>query len=57
MELILKGREKQHPAKAAEMMNDFVSRLDEDEDLNIMREQDLTKQGGKYIMMLLNKKE
>jgi len=57
LELVLKGREKQHPEKAAEMMKDFASRLEAEEDLNVIREQDLTKQGGKYIMMLLNKKE
>lgn len=57
IELVLKGREKQHPAKAAEIMNDFAARLEDNSELNVEREQDLTKQGGKYIMILLNRKE
>ena len=57
IELVLKGRERQHPAKARETFNEFVSELEKDQDLNILREQDLTKQGGRFTMVLANKKE
>ena len=35
----------------------FVAELEKLESLNIIREQDLTKQGGKFIMILINKSE
>jgi translation initiation factor IF-3 len=57
LELILKGRERQHPEKAAEIINNFVSELENNKDLNIEREQDLTKQGGRYTMILINKND
>lgn len=57
IELILKGREKQHPDKAVEIINNFVTELGNSADLNIVREQDLTRQGGKFIMILTNKSE
>lgn len=56
IELNLKGREKQHPEKAKETINQFVEKLKEEEDLNIEVEQSLTKQGGKFTMVLINKK-
>jgi len=55
LELVLKGRERQHPAKAAETINEFVKKLEEIEDFNIIREQDLTKQGGRFTIVLVNK--
>lgn len=55
IDLILKGRERQHPAKAAEVMKDFAQALENDPELNIDREQDLTKQGARFIMILVNK--
>ena len=55
LELILKGREKAHPEKAAETFNSFVEELEKNEDVEITREQDLTKQGGKFTMVLVNK--
>jgi translation initiation factor IF-3 len=55
IELILKGREKQHPEKAIEIINDFVKQLEANPELNIASEQDLTRQGGLYTMVLLNK--
>lgn len=55
LDLILKGREKAHPARAAEVMNDFVGELEKDEELSLIREQDLTKQGGRFTMILVNK--
>ncbi len=57
IDLILKGREKAHPQKAVEIINNFVSELENDEELNITKEQDLTKQGGRFIMILVNKKD
>ena len=57
IDLVLKGREKQHPEKAREAINNFVSILEKNEELNIEREQGLTKQGGRFIMILLNKKK
>lgn len=55
IELILKGRERQHPAKAAETINDFVKKLEETEGMEIIKEQDLTKQGGRFSIILINK--
>lgn len=57
LELILKGREKAHPQKAKEIIENFVTKLKEAEGLNIEPEQDLTKRGGGFIMILLNKKD
>ncbi len=57
IDLILKGRERAHPEKAGEAMRNFVSLLEANDDLNIMREQDLTRQGGRFIMILVNKKD
>ncbi|MCU0679433.1 MAG: translation initiation factor IF-3 [Planctomycetes bacterium] len=57
VELFLKGRERQHPEKAVEVIRDFVGKLEGHEGLNIVREQDLTKQGGGFIILLANKNE
>ncbi|MFH1522612.1 MAG: translation initiation factor IF-3 [Patescibacteria group bacterium] len=56
IELILKGREKQHPVKARETIDEFVQQLEQSDNFEIIREQDLTKQGGKFTIILLNKK-
>ena len=55
--LILKGREKAHPGKAVEVINNFVNELINFEDLNIEKEQNLTKQGGSFTMVLVNKQK
>ena len=55
IDLVLKGREKAHPEKAVDTINSFVRELEAKEELNIIREQDLTKQGGRFIMILINK--
>jgi len=55
IELILKGREKQHPQKAVEIINNFVHELEQLGKLSLIREQDLTKQGGRFIIILINK--
>lgn len=57
IDLILKGREKAHPEKAREIIGEFVKELEAKEDLNIAREQDLTKQGGRFIMVIFNKND
>lgn len=57
IDLILKGRERAHPEKAVEIIKAFAAQLEAQEDLNIQREQDLTKQGGRFIMILVNKKD
>lgn len=57
LELVLKGRERTHPEKAVEIINSFVAELSAKEGLNIVREQDLTKQGGRFIMILINKND
>ncbi len=57
IELVLKGRERAHPEKAREALLGFVKELEQVPDLNIEREQDLTRQGGRYTMILANKKE
>lgn len=55
IELILRGRERQHPEKAVELINEFVNELSVNNDLNLIREQDLTRQGGTFTMILVNK--
>ncbi len=55
IEIILKGREKGHPERAAEVVNKFVNIIKEDESLNIEIEQALTKQGGRFNIVLVNK--
>ena len=57
LDLVLKGRERAHPEKAAETIRNFVAELENDSNLNIEKEQDLTKQGSRFIMILLNKKD
>jgi len=56
IDLILKGREKAHPEKAVEAIKGFVAKLEETETYNLIREQDLTKQGGRFNIVLINKK-
>ena len=56
VDLLLKGRERQHPEKAVEMIKAFVAALEKGGDLNLIREQDLTRQGGRYTITLINKK-
>ena len=56
IDLILKGREKAHPDKAVETIKKFVAELDAVEEFDLLREQDLTKQGGRFNILLVNKK-
>ncbi len=56
VELILRGREKQYPQKAAEIIRGFATKLQATPDLNIEVEQPLTNQGGRFTIILINKK-
>lgn len=56
VELLLRGRERQHPKKAADIINNFVLELQKNEDLQVEVEQPLTKQGGRFTITLINKK-
>lgn len=56
VELFLKGRERQYPQKAAEIINNFVTRLKAKPELAVEVEQPLTNQGGRFTIILINKK-
>lgn len=56
VELILRGRERQYPKKAAEIVSGFAQKLQENENFSIDVEQPLTNQGGRFTMILVNKK-
>ncbi len=56
VELILRGRERQYPAKAAEIVRNFSAKLQSKEGSLIEVEQPLTNQGGRFTMILINKK-
>jgi len=56
IELNLKGRERQHPEKAREVVVDFIEKLKENSEFNLITEQPLTNQGGRYNIILTNKK-
>ncbi len=55
VELGLKGRERQHPEKAYEIISRFIQELKNTPDFHIETEQDLTKQDGRYNIILINK--
>ncbi|MFA5420768.1 MAG: translation initiation factor IF-3 [Patescibacteria group bacterium] len=55
VDIMLRGREKQHFDRAREMMLDFAAVLKAKEDLSVEEEQVLTKQPGGYTMILVNK--
>lgn len=55
IEVTLKGRERQHPEKAREIINKFIEELKQFEELNIDIEQDLTRQGGRFNIVVVNK--
>ena len=56
IELILRGRERQYPQKAAEIVKNFVAKLQTNPDFHIEIEQALTNQGGRFTIILINKK-
>ena len=55
LELRLRGREKQHPDLAKEVVLRFIAELKKIPDLNIEIEENLTKQGGQFTILLVNK--
>lgn len=56
LELQLRGRERQHPELARQMVDKFIAALKEDPELSIIVEEGLTSQGGKFTMVVTNKK-
>ena len=56
IEILLKGREKQHANRAIAIMKDFVSGLKAKGELNILEEQGLTRQMNGFNMIIINKK-
>lgn len=53
IEVLLRGRERQHPEKAMEVITGFVDGLKEKKELHT--EQNLTKQGARYTIVLTSK--
>lgn len=56
LEIILRGRERQHPEKAEETIRGFVAKLEAEPELGVYFEQSLTRQGGRYNIVLASKK-
>jgi translation initiation factor IF-3 len=56
-EIILKGRERQHPEKAAEVIKRFAETIEANENMRIEREQDLTKKGDRFNIILVAKQK
>jgi translation initiation factor IF-3 len=56
LEVVIKGRERQHPEIAEEVINKFIDKLKAIQDLNVAVEQSLTKMGGRFNIVLTNKK-
>lgn len=56
VELILRGRERQYPQKAREIVEKFLDGLRQNEGFSIEIEQALTNQGGRFTIVLINKK-
>ena len=56
VEIRLKGRERQHPQVAVEIINKFVRSLQSTAEMNIVVEENLTKQENSFNILLANKK-
>ncbi len=56
IDMLLRGREKQHFIRAKEIMTEFVDNLKLKTDIKVEEEQVLTKQPGGYTITLVNKK-
>ena len=56
MELLLKGREKQHADLGREVMFKYLTLIKQTEGLEVTEEEPLTRQGGKFNMLIANKK-
>jgi translation initiation factor IF-3 len=57
VEVVQKGRERQHPETAIEMIKRFQNDLSAGEGLNIALEQPLTRANGRFSMVLMNKRQ
>jgi len=55
IDIVLRGRERQHPDKAVENIKRFVALLYQDPELTLTKEQDLTRKDGGFNIILLNK--
>ncbi|MFH1412450.1 MAG: translation initiation factor IF-3 [bacterium] len=55
IELRLKGRERQHPNIGRDVVNKFIEELKKVEEMQVEIEEALTKQGGKFNILLANK--
>ena len=53
---MMRGREKQYPQKAVESITRFIEALKAREELNIEVEQALTRQEGRFNIILFHKK-
>ncbi len=56
IELNLKGREKQHKDVARKIIEDFIEKIKEDENLNIIIEQPIKYKGNGFSAFLINNK-
>jgi translation initiation factor IF-3 len=56
LEIVLRGRERQRPQLAIDLIKEFVEKLEKNYGFQLIREQDLTIQGGRFTMVLVNKK-
>ena len=56
IEIMMRGREKQYPQKAVESITRFIEALKAREELNIEVEQALTRQEGRFNIILFHKK-
>jgi translation initiation factor IF-3 len=56
-EILLKGRERQHPEKASEVIKRFAETLEASETMRIEREQDLTRKGERFNIILIAKQK
>ncbi|MFA6171208.1 MAG: translation initiation factor IF-3 [Patescibacteria group bacterium] len=56
VELQLKGREKAYPQKGEEIMREYLAELEKAEGLSLVRDQDLTKKGGRFTIELSNRR-
>ena len=56
VDMLLRGRERQHFQKAEEIMKDFVEKLRNKASISLEIEQPLTNQGGRFSIVLINKK-
>jgi translation initiation factor IF-3 len=56
VDLVLRGRERQHLEKARETIQSFINALKSESSLKVEEEQPLTKQPSGFMMILINRK-